>query len=61
MKKKTMDPDSLRTRSNKDWLAKHWSKVENTNADGSLDDLHIVYLDFSFSNVCNLRCRYCGP
>ena len=21
----------------------------------------IVYLDFRFSNVCNLRCRYCGP
>jgi sulfatase maturation enzyme AslB (radical SAM superfamily) len=53
--------DSLRTRSNKDWLAKHWDKVEKTNADGSLDDLHIVYLDFRFSNVCNLRCRYCGP
>jgi len=53
--------DSLRTRSNRDWLAKHWDKVENTNPDGSLDDLHIVYLDFRFSNVCNLRCRYCGP
>ena len=53
--------DSLRTRSNRDWLAKHWDKVEKTNADGSLDDLHIVYLDFLFSNVCNLRCRYCGP
>ena len=37
----------------------HWDKVEKTNADGSLDDLHIVYLDFS--NVCNPRCRYCGP
>lgn len=53
--------DSLRTRSNRDWLAKHWDKVEKTNPDGSLDDLHIVYLDFRFSNVCNLRCRYCGP
>ena len=53
--------DSLRTRSNKDWLEKHWGKVANTNADGSLDDLHIAYLDFRFSNVCNLRCRYCGP
>ena len=53
--------DSLRVRSNKDWLAKHWDKVENTNSDGSVDDLHIVYLDFRFSNVCNLRCRYCGP
>ena len=53
--------DSLRVRSNKDWLEKHWDKVAKTNPDGSLDDLHIVYLDFRFSNVCNLRCRYCGP
>ena len=53
--------DSLRVRSNRDWLEKHWGKVAKTNADGSLDDLHIVYLDFRFSNVCNLRCRYCGP
>ena len=53
--------DSLRVRSNKDWLQPHWNKVANTNSDGSLDDLHIVYLDFRFSNVCNLRCRYCGP
>jgi len=53
--------DSLRVRSNKDWLQPHWNKVANTNPDGSLDDLHIVYLDFRFSNVCNLRCRYCGP
>jgi len=53
--------DSLRVRSNRDWLEPHWDKVAKTNADGSLDDLHIVYLDFRFSNVCNLRCRYCGP
>jgi sulfatase maturation enzyme AslB (radical SAM superfamily) len=53
--------DSLRVRSNRDWLEPHWDKVEKTNADGSLDDLTIVYLDFRFSNVCNLRCRYCGP
>jgi sulfatase maturation enzyme AslB (radical SAM superfamily) len=53
--------DSLRVRSNRDWLGPHWDKVAKTNADGSLDDLHIVYLDFRFSNVCNLRCRYCGP
>ena len=53
--------DSLRVRSNRDWLEPHWDKVAKTNTDGSLDDLHIVYLDFRFSNVCNLRCRYCGP
>ena len=59
--KETKGHDSLRIRSNRDWMEKHWDKVEKTNADGSLDDLHIVYLDFRFSNVCNLKCRYCGP
>lgn len=53
--------DSLRTRSNRDWLEKHWDKVVQTKEDGSLDEMHIVYLDFRFSNLCNLRCRYCGP
>ena len=37
--------DSLRVRSNRDWLEPHWGKVAKTNSDGSLDDLHIVYLD----------------
>lgn len=53
--------DSLRTRSNRDWLEKHWDKVLATDSTGHVEDLHIVYLDFRFSNVCNLRCRYCGP
>ena len=52
--------DSLRVRSNRDWLEPHWDKVEKTNADGSLDDLSIVYLDFRLSNAGNLRCRHKG-
>lgn len=53
--------ESLRITSNRNWLERHSDKVSSTNPDGSLNDLHIVYLDFRFSNVCNLKCRYCGP
>jgi sulfatase maturation enzyme AslB (radical SAM superfamily) len=53
--------ESLRVTSNKNWLESHNDKVLATNEDGSLDDMKIVYLDFRFSNVCNLKCRYCGP
>jgi MoaA/NifB/PqqE/SkfB family radical SAM enzyme len=35
-----------------------WNK---TNEDGSLDDLSIYYWDFRFSNICNMKCRSCGP
>lgn len=53
--------ESLRLISNSNWLKKHQDKVLATKPDGTLDEMHIVYLDFRFSNVCNLRCRYCGP
>lgn len=53
--------ESLRITSNSNWLKKHNDKVQATKPDGTVDEMHIVYLDFRFSNVCNLRCRYCGP
>ena len=40
---------------------KHAHRPAETNPDGSLDDLSIVYWDFRFSNICNMRCRSCGP
>jgi len=40
---------------------KHAHRPSKTNADGSLDDLSVVYWDFRFSNICNMRCRSCGP
>lgn len=39
----------------------HMNIVEETNEDGSLDRLNMPYVDFRFSNFCNLRCRTCGP
>ena len=35
--------------------------VEDTNADGSLDDFKLKYMDVRFSNLCNFKCRSCGP
>jgi sulfatase maturation enzyme AslB (radical SAM superfamily) len=37
--------------------------IENTNSDGSIDTniFPIKYIDIRFGNLCNLKCRYCGP
>lgn len=35
--------------------------VDKTNSDGSLDDFKLHYYDIRFSNLCNFRCRTCGP
>ena len=35
--------------------------VEDTNEDGSLDDFKLRYMDIRFSNLCNFKCRSCGP
>jgi organic radical activating enzyme len=34
--------------------------VDNMNEDGSLKDPRLTYIDFRFSNLCNLECRSCG-
>ena len=31
-----------------------------TNADGSMDNFHLEYLDIRWSNLCNYKCRFCG-
>ena len=35
--------------------------LESTKEDGTVDDINLTYWDFRFSNVCNLKCRTCGP
>jgi radical SAM protein with 4Fe4S-binding SPASM domain len=37
------------------------SRVEQTQADGTLAIQSLLYLDVRFSNLCNFRCRSCGP
>ena len=39
----------------------HWDKVHSTSDDGSAGDVNMAYLDIRFSNLCNLKCRSCGP
>ena len=39
----------------------HLPLIEQTNDDGSIDDFKMRYLDIRFSNLCNMRCRTCGP
>lgn len=34
---------------------------KNTNDDGSLSDFKMKYMDIRFSNICNMKCRSCGP
>lgn len=39
----------------------HFDVVETTQDDGTVSEMNIKYMDFRFSNVCNFRCRSCGP
>jgi len=32
-----------------------------TNEDGSLKSFQMKYMDMRFSNLCNMKCRSCGP
>ena len=34
---------------------------EITEPDGSVPDMKLMYWDFRFSNLCNFKCRSCGP
>jgi len=35
--------------------------VKNTLFDGTYEKLELRYLDIRFNNLCNLKCRTCGP
>lgn len=35
--------------------------VDDTNEDGSIDEFKMKYMDIRFSNLCNMKCRTCGP
>lgn len=39
----------------------HEPIVETTQKDGSVKELNLPYMDIRFSNLCNFRCRTCGP
>jgi organic radical activating enzyme len=39
----------------------HMEKVKTTKPDGSVEEMNMPYMDIRFSNICNFRCRTCGP
>lgn len=39
----------------------HSDLVDKTQADGTVPEMRMAYLDIRFSNLCNLRCHTCGP
>jgi radical SAM protein with 4Fe4S-binding SPASM domain len=51
---------SLRKNMNRGF-AHHRDKVRSTQADGGVETLNLPYFDVRFSNLCNFRCRTCGP
>jgi len=42
-------------------FADSYDIIDTTNTDGSVDKLNLKYWDFRFSNICNFKCRSCGP
>lgn len=49
-----------RQRLNKEFSS-GYERSTHTNQDGSYDLLELEYLDIRFNNLCNLKCRTCGP
>ena len=39
----------------------HYDLVSTTQEDGSVEKMNLAYFDFRFSNLCNMKCRSCGP
>lgn len=36
-------------------------KIKDTDVNGKLNEFKMTYWDIRFSNLCNLKCRTCGP
>lgn len=43
-----------------DTYKKHFSDVDKTLPDGTLNDMNLRMWDFRLSNYCNFKCRSCG-
>lgn len=52
---------SFRKHSNEQFAKYIEDAVKNTNPDGTVDDFKLRYLDVRWSNICNFKCRSCGP
>ncbi len=51
--------------SHPDWPTKHGITAKYikdiTKEDGSISEFKMKYMDMRFSNLCNMKCRSCGP
>jgi len=56
----TGDVWTLRKNLSRDFKEKFY-RVEQTHTDGSHDDPQFYYWDIRFNNLCNMKCRTCGP
>lgn len=52
--------DSTRTSSNRHFKKHIPSITNNTLKNGHNNDFKLIYWDFRFSNLCNMKCRMCG-
>ena len=51
---------SMRQEMNQDF-SQYFDVTKKTKADGSLEEMQLKYIDIRFSNLCNFKCRGCGP
>jgi radical SAM protein with 4Fe4S-binding SPASM domain len=51
--------NSFRQSVNRDY-SEFINLANETNIDGSLDDIKLKYLDIRWSNICNFKCRSCS-
>lgn len=51
---------SMRNDANRNY-GHHIHEIKETHADGTNPEFKIRYWDVRFSNLCNFRCRTCGP
>ena len=52
---------SMRMRANESWKHHEQDIIARTRPDGSVENMKLPYWDFRFSNICNFKCRSCGP
>ena len=52
---------SFRKHSNEQFEKYIDNAIATTNVDGTIDDFKLRYLDVRWSNICNFKCRSCGP
>lgn len=41
--------------------SEHYKHVKETKDDGTFERFNLVYWDFRLNNICNFKCRMCGP